>query len=53
MRAAPVDDGRPARPALHGPQGRRWVLVAIANHPRAGAIRNVAQALVQWAARQP
>lgn len=38
---------------VHGPQGRRWVLVAIANHPRAGAVRNVAQALVQWAARQP
>ncbi len=38
---------------VHGPQGRRWVLVAIANHRRASAIRPVAQALVEWAARQP
>ncbi|MCE3272719.1 MAG: penicillin-binding protein 4 precursor (D-alanyl-D-alanine carboxypeptidase)-like protein [Ramlibacter sp.] len=38
---------------VHGPQGRRYVLVAIANHPRASAVRGVAQALVQWAARQP
>jgi serine-type D-Ala-D-Ala carboxypeptidase/endopeptidase (penicillin-binding protein 4) len=38
---------------VHGPQGRRYVLVAIANHPRAPAMRNVVQALVQWAARQP
>ncbi len=38
---------------VHGPQGRRYVLVAIANHPRAGAMRNVVQALVQWTARQP
>lgn len=38
---------------VHGPQGRRYVLVAIANHPRAAAIRPVVQALVEWAARQP
>ena len=38
---------------VHGPQGRRYVLVAIANHPRASGIRNASQALVQWAARQP
>lgn len=38
---------------VHGPQGRRYVLVAIANHPRASAMRGAAQALVQWAARQP
>lgn len=37
---------------VHGPQGRRYVLVAIANHPRAGAVRPVVQALVDWAARQ-
>ena len=37
---------------VHGQQGRRWVLVAIANHPRrASAIRPVVQALVEWAAR--
>ncbi|MBL0425470.1 D-alanyl-D-alanine carboxypeptidase/D-alanyl-D-alanine endopeptidase [Ramlibacter alkalitolerans] len=37
---------------VHGAQGRRWILVAIANHPRrAGAIRNVVPALVEWAAR--
>jgi serine-type D-Ala-D-Ala carboxypeptidase/endopeptidase (penicillin-binding protein 4) len=38
---------------VHGPQGRRYVLVAIANHRRAGAIRPAVQALVEWAARQP
>lgn len=38
---------------VHGPQGRRWVLVAIANHRRASAIRPAVQALVEWAARQP
>ncbi|HYE40528.1 MAG TPA: D-alanyl-D-alanine carboxypeptidase/D-alanyl-D-alanine-endopeptidase [Ramlibacter sp.] len=38
---------------VHGPQGRRWVLVAIANHRRAAAIRPAVQALVEWAARQP
>lgn len=37
---------------VHGAQGRRYVLVAIANHPRAGAVRPVVQALVDWAARQ-
>jgi D-alanyl-D-alanine carboxypeptidase/D-alanyl-D-alanine-endopeptidase (penicillin-binding protein 4) len=39
---------------VHGAQGRRWILVAIANHPRrAPAIRPAVQALVEWAARQP
>jgi D-alanyl-D-alanine carboxypeptidase/D-alanyl-D-alanine-endopeptidase (penicillin-binding protein 4) len=38
---------------VHGTQGRRWILVAIANHRRAGAIRPAVQALVEWAARQP
>lgn len=38
---------------VHGPQGRRWVLVAIANHPRAAAIRPAVQALIEWTARQP
>jgi ATP phosphoribosyltransferase regulatory subunit len=31
--------------------GRRYVLVAIANHPDAGAIRPVVDALVTWTAR--
>lgn len=38
---------------VHGTQGRRWVLVAIANHRRASAVRPALQALVEWAARQP
>ena len=37
---------------VHGAQGRRYVLVAIANHPRANEIRPVIQALVDWTARQ-
>jgi D-alanyl-D-alanine carboxypeptidase/D-alanyl-D-alanine-endopeptidase (penicillin-binding protein 4) len=38
---------------VHGLQGRRYVLVAIANHRRASAVRPAVQALVEWAARQP
>jgi D-alanyl-D-alanine carboxypeptidase/D-alanyl-D-alanine-endopeptidase (penicillin-binding protein 4) len=38
---------------VHGAQGRRWILVAIANHRRAYAVRPAVQALVEWAARQP
>jgi D-alanyl-D-alanine carboxypeptidase/D-alanyl-D-alanine-endopeptidase (penicillin-binding protein 4) len=38
---------------VHGPEGRRYVLVAIANHRKAAAIRPAVQALVEWAARQP
>jgi D-alanyl-D-alanine carboxypeptidase/D-alanyl-D-alanine-endopeptidase (penicillin-binding protein 4) len=38
---------------VHGPQGRRYVLVAIANHRNAAAMRSVVQALVEWASRQP
>jgi serine-type D-Ala-D-Ala carboxypeptidase/endopeptidase (penicillin-binding protein 4) len=38
---------------VHGPQGRRYLLVAIANHRRASAVRPAVQALVEWAARQP
>lgn len=38
---------------VHAPGGRRWVLVAIANHPQAGAFRPVIDALVEWAAREP
>lgn len=38
---------------VHGPNGKRYVLVAIANHRRASAIRPATQALIEWAARQP
>jgi len=38
---------------VHGAQGRRYVLVVIANHPRASAVRPAIQALVEWTARQP
>ncbi|MDE2605015.1 MAG: D-alanyl-D-alanine carboxypeptidase/D-alanyl-D-alanine-endopeptidase [Burkholderiales bacterium] len=38
---------------VEGPQGRRYILVAIANHRDAAAIRPAVQALVTWAARQP
>jgi D-alanyl-D-alanine carboxypeptidase/D-alanyl-D-alanine-endopeptidase (penicillin-binding protein 4) len=38
---------------VHGPQGRRYLLVAIANHRKASAVRPAVQALVEWAARQP
>ena len=31
--------------------GRRYVLVAIANHPQAAAARPAIEALVDWAAR--
>jgi serine-type D-Ala-D-Ala carboxypeptidase/endopeptidase (penicillin-binding protein 4) len=38
---------------VHGAQGRRYILVAIANHPKAAALRPAIQALVDWTARQP
>ena len=38
---------------VHAPSGRRYVLVAIANHPNAGAMRAVIDALVEWTAREP
>ena len=38
---------------VHGAQGRRFILVAIANHPRSSAVRPAVLALVEWAARQP
>ncbi len=37
---------------VHAPSGRRWVLVAIANYPQAGAARPAIDALVEWTARQ-
>jgi len=36
---------------VHGASGRRYVLVAIANHPRAAALRPVADALIGWAGK--
>ncbi|HSV34199.1 MAG TPA: D-alanyl-D-alanine carboxypeptidase/D-alanyl-D-alanine-endopeptidase [Ramlibacter sp.] len=38
---------------VHGPNGRRYVLVAIANHPQAGAARPAIEALIDWTAREP
>ncbi|HEY8357972.1 MAG TPA: D-alanyl-D-alanine carboxypeptidase, partial [Ramlibacter sp.] len=37
---------------VHAAQGRRYVLVVIANHPRANEVRAAIQALVDWTARQ-
>ena len=37
---------------VHGASGRRYVLVAIANHPNAGAARAAIDALVEWTARE-
>ena len=36
---------------VHGASGRRYVVVAIANHPNAAAARPALDALVDWAAR--
>nr|WP_026435466.1 D-alanyl-D-alanine carboxypeptidase/D-alanyl-D-alanine-endopeptidase [Acidovorax sp. JHL-9] len=36
---------------VHAASGRRYVLVAIVNHPQAGAARPVLDALVDWTAR--
>jgi D-alanyl-D-alanine carboxypeptidase/D-alanyl-D-alanine-endopeptidase (penicillin-binding protein 4) len=36
---------------VHGASGRRWVVVAIANHDHAVAARPAFDALVDWAAR--
>lgn len=38
---------------VHGAQGHRYILVAIANHAKAAALRPAIQALVDWTARQP
>jgi D-alanyl-D-alanine carboxypeptidase/D-alanyl-D-alanine-endopeptidase (penicillin-binding protein 4) len=35
---------------VHGAGGRRWVLVAIVNHPNARAARPAVDALIDWAA---
>jgi D-alanyl-D-alanine carboxypeptidase/D-alanyl-D-alanine-endopeptidase (penicillin-binding protein 4) len=36
---------------VHGASGKRYVLVAIANHPQAAAVRPAIEALVEWTAR--
>jgi D-alanyl-D-alanine carboxypeptidase/D-alanyl-D-alanine-endopeptidase (penicillin-binding protein 4) len=36
---------------VHGASGKRYVLVAIANHPQANAARPAIEALIDWAAR--
>ncbi|MEJ7930391.1 D-alanyl-D-alanine carboxypeptidase/D-alanyl-D-alanine-endopeptidase [Ramlibacter sp. AN1015] len=38
---------------VHTADGRRRVVVAIANHPDAGALRPVIDVLLEWAARTP
>jgi D-alanyl-D-alanine carboxypeptidase/D-alanyl-D-alanine-endopeptidase (penicillin-binding protein 4) len=38
---------------VEGPNGRRYVLVAIANHPQAPAARGAIEALIDWTAHQP
>ncbi|HSV79697.1 MAG TPA: D-alanyl-D-alanine carboxypeptidase/D-alanyl-D-alanine-endopeptidase, partial [Ramlibacter sp.] len=37
---------------VHAAGGRRYVLVAIANHPDAGALRPAIEALIDWTARE-
>lgn len=37
---------------VHAAGGHRYVLVALVNHPNAGAARPAIEALVEWAARQ-
>ena len=36
---------------VHGASGKRYVLVAIANHPNAAAARPAIDALIDWTAR--
>jgi len=38
---------------VHAANGRRYVLVAIANHPNAGASRAAFDALLEWTLREP
>ena len=37
---------------VHGAGGKRWVLVALVNHPNARAARPAIDALVEWAAKE-
>jgi serine-type D-Ala-D-Ala carboxypeptidase/endopeptidase (penicillin-binding protein 4) len=36
---------------VHGASGRRWIVVAIANHPQAAAVRPAIEALLDWTVR--
>ncbi len=38
---------------VHGSAGRRYVVIALVNHPNAGATRPAMEALVEWVAQQP
>ncbi len=38
---------------VHGSGGRRYVVIALVNHPNAGATRPAMEALVEWVAQQP
>ncbi len=38
---------------VHATDGRRYVLVALVNHPNAGAVRPALEALVEWTAVRP
>jgi D-alanyl-D-alanine carboxypeptidase/D-alanyl-D-alanine-endopeptidase (penicillin-binding protein 4) len=38
---------------VHAAGGRRYVLVAMVNHPNAGSARPAMEALVEWVAQQP
>ena len=42
----------PIRLLVHGASGRRNVLVAVVNHPNAGAARPVLDSLIDWTARE-
>jgi D-alanyl-D-alanine carboxypeptidase/D-alanyl-D-alanine-endopeptidase (penicillin-binding protein 4) len=37
---------------VHGAGGKRWVLVALVNHPNARAARPAVDALVEWAVKE-
>ncbi len=36
---------------VHGQSGKRYVLIAVANHPQASALRPVIEALIEWTAK--
>jgi D-alanyl-D-alanine carboxypeptidase/D-alanyl-D-alanine-endopeptidase (penicillin-binding protein 4) len=38
---------------VDGANGKRWVLVAVLNHPNANAARPALDALIDWVAQQP
>jgi D-alanyl-D-alanine carboxypeptidase/D-alanyl-D-alanine-endopeptidase (penicillin-binding protein 4) len=38
---------------VDGANAKRWILVAVLNHPNANAARPALDALIDWAAQQP